>query len=249
MFRGVSSYSVAIAAAALFLLPACGSDSDSEESTTGAQGLTILDPAEPHFGKTHAEWGAAWWKWNYENPGPKHPLADATGADCDVNQPAEVFYLVGSTGGPVTRACTVPAGKALFFPLINMSADNAGVPTADQMTNAQLEEFATGAMDVVTLIELELDGKSVGSALADFSKYLGPVTPYAYTVPDTPDNFYRKVFGLDFAGAVDPSYSRGYWVMLAPPKAGKHTIHFKARAEPPGADPFELEVTYDLNVQ
>lgn len=248
MFRRSYLFPV-IAGAALFFLPGCGSDSDSDDGSGSSQALEILDPAQPHYGKTHAEWGAAWWKWNYENPGPKHPLGDTTGADCDVNQPAEVFYLVGSLGGAVTRTCTVPKGKALFFPLINVAADNAGVPVADQMTEEQLKEFAGGAMDVVTSIQLELDGKSAGATLADYSEYLGALTPFSYTVPDTADNFYRKVFGLDFAGKVDSAYTRGYWMMIAPPAAGAHTIHLKARAEPPGSDPFELEVTYNLTIQ
>lgn len=248
MFRHSCSFSTVIAGAALLLLPACGSDSESG-SSSGSQDLQILDPAQKHYGKTLGEWGAAWWKWNYENPGPKHPLTDDTGADCDVNQPADVFYLVGSLGSTVTRSCTVPEGKALLFPLINMAGDNAGVPTDQQMTDQQLKDFLDTMLGAVTLVELELDGKSLGATLPDYAEYLGPITPFSYTVPDTADNFYRKVFGVDFSGTVDPSFSKGYWVMLAPPKPGNHTIHFKARAEPDGADPFELEVTYNLTVQ
>ena len=53
---------------------------------------------------------------------PNNPLLDQTGAGWGWLNPAAVpvFFLVGVGSGSVTRnECTVPAGKVLFFPLIN----------------------------------------------------------------------------------------------------------------------------------
>jgi hypothetical protein len=213
-----------------------------------AASFEILDPSVPQFSKTYAEWGAEWWKWVYENPGPQHPLADTTGADCAVNQPTGMFFLAGTSGGVVTRTCTVPAGKPLFFPLINLAADNGGVPQADWMTDQALQDY-TKNIEGTTDLFLEIDGTVIGSTVAAFASYLTPMQKFAYTVPDTADNYYRKVGGTDFAGLVDPSYTRGYYIMLAPPPAGTHTIHFKAGVGEVDAGGFALEVTYNLTIQ
>src|SRR5689334_20097251 len=106
---------------------ACGSD-DKETSS-----LDLLDPSAVHYGKTYAEWSASWV--SYANsvapPDCVSPMLDATGASCTLYQDPQspVFFLVGNWGGVSRRTeCVVPSGKALFFPLVNVWADNAGVP-------------------------------------------------------------------------------------------------------------------------
>ena len=78
------------------------------------------------YGRTYGEWSAAWWQWSLAIPVANHPLFDKGG--CNVGQSGPVWFLGGkvcSTGDPTcdsssaTRTCTVPAGKALFFPLLN----------------------------------------------------------------------------------------------------------------------------------
>jgi hypothetical protein len=214
-----------------------------------ASAVEVLDPKQDHYGKTFSEWGAEWWKWVYENPGPNHPLADTTGQYCDTNQPSNMFFLAGTSGGSVTRNCTLPATKPVFFPLINMAADNGGVAPDASSTEQELQDFINGAIASVNLLELQIDGTSVGSSVSDFSDYLTATQKFSYTVPDTTDNYYRKVLSTDFSGLVDPSFSKGYFVMLAPLSKGAHTIHFKAAAGDQDAGGFSLEVTYNLTVQ
>src|SRR6266700_1791762 len=92
------------------------------------------------FGKNYGEWSHAWWLWEYSIPAPNNPVLDTTGANCDVGQSGQVWFLAGSfTSGTITRTCTVPHGKALFFPIFNSENDNIGVTpplTADQLRAA-----------------------------------------------------------------------------------------------------------------
>jgi len=79
------------------------------------------------FGKTYSEWAAAWQEWSLSIPASKHPLFN--NGDCSTGQKGidgkmgPVFFLGGGYAGPsgaVKRTCTVPAGKALFFPIVNV---------------------------------------------------------------------------------------------------------------------------------
>ena len=50
-----------------------------------------------------------------------NPLTDQTGQFGAVNQPiGNVWFLAGNGGGATVRTVTIPAGKALFFPVANV---------------------------------------------------------------------------------------------------------------------------------
>src|SRR5438128_11079777 len=69
------------------------------------------------FGKTYAEWSAAWWQWSlgisvHKPPfsdNINHPLFDTTGAQCSVGQTGPVWFLGGAfseNGAPATKTIT-----------------------------------------------------------------------------------------------------------------------------------------------
>src|SRR6185437_3171085 len=71
-------------------------------------------------GKSYNQLAVAWWQYVLGQPAATNPLQDTTGAHCATGQTGPVFFLAGTSGsGTVTRQCTVPAGKQLFFPLLN----------------------------------------------------------------------------------------------------------------------------------
>jgi len=75
----------------------------------------------PPLGNTYAQLSAKWWRYVLSFPAATNPLLDPTGADCAAGQQGKVFFLVGSFIGPVVREeCIVPAGAALFFPVIDI---------------------------------------------------------------------------------------------------------------------------------
>src|SRR5262245_47401786 len=72
--------------------------------------------ASPH-GKTYGEWAAEHSRWLWPIPLGVNPGRDLDGSQCAINQDGPVWFLAGTFGGSVSRNCTIPAGKAIFFPL------------------------------------------------------------------------------------------------------------------------------------
>src|SRR5437762_12394565 len=61
-----------------------------------------------------------WWQWALETPASENPLTDTTGQFGAVNQSGRVWLLAGNPSGTTVRTITVPSGKALFFPILNV---------------------------------------------------------------------------------------------------------------------------------
>src|SRR5262245_30922229 len=84
----------------------------------------VLPPHSEAFGKTYAEWSVRWWRWLLSQPFDSNPTIDTSGTDCANGQSGPVWFLAGSpVKSAITRACDVPAGKAVLFPIINYEND------------------------------------------------------------------------------------------------------------------------------
>ncbi len=243
------SVAVQISALALvFLTSACSSTAANSKQDT----VDVLDPTQPQFGNSYAGWGSALWQWFYQMQMPASgecidPLTDPTGASCAFGQDpsSPVFFLTGNTGGTVVRtACVVPAGKAVFFPIFDVAADNGGVPPAAVLTPTQLHDTIQSEIDSLLLTNLTaiVDGKE----LADIARFKVNATEFSYTVPPEPNTY--SCGGVSFSGPVDPSYQGGYYVMLPAFAPGAHEIHFTAR-EVVQPEDFVVDVTFDFSVE
>ncbi len=200
----------------------------------------IAPPNSSMYGLTYSGWAAAWWTWALETPGSVNPLTDFTGVNATQNQSGPVWFLAGVWGaeGPVTRQCTIPAGKGLFFPFVNSFIGNAGWAPEDDINaivadwRAQLQEQINGATDLAC----EVDGIPVKNlpAYREQSAIFSPVFPE--------DN----LFGIpELAQYTDwVMVDEGYYLLLAPLSKGQHTIHFHAQL---GSNP-PMDVTYHLTV-
>ena len=76
--------------------------------------------------KTYEQWSAAWWQWVMTVPYSLNPITQAGNkVDCRIFQDpfSPVFFLTGNSGFADTRSCTVPAGKPIFFPVVNVLND------------------------------------------------------------------------------------------------------------------------------
>ena len=198
-------------------------------------------PLNSHsHGNTYGEWSARWWQWLLSIPEAANPNLDTTGANCAEGQVGQVWFLAGSFDStPVTRDCTIPTGRALFFPILNTvfgagvgdcEPSNPGVPCD---VNA-LRALAAAPLDNPITLEASIDGVE----LKDLINYRVQSPVFSLTFPA------GAVFGLP-SGTFTPQVSDGYWLMLAPLSAGTHTIHFKGVR----TDGFELEVTYNLTIK
>ncbi|PYJ19840.1 MAG: hypothetical protein DME99_11560, partial [Verrucomicrobia bacterium] len=117
-------------------------------SQVGATGQRNPNPRviPPHgrpYGLSYGEWGAQWWRWAYSFPAAQFPPLQAGEVDCSLGQSGSVWFLAGTAGqGPVTRSCTIPAGKALFFPIISYLNDYpCPDPNFQPPPGQTLEEF------------------------------------------------------------------------------------------------------------
>jgi hypothetical protein len=139
---------------------------------------------------------------------------------------------------------TVPTGKALFFPIVNVLRASpeaiirgGGDPTG--MTHEEQEAFlrnlANANIDSASGLAAYVDGV----ALQDLFDYRAESPPGGFVLHIPEGSFVSRSYA---PGDHDPAVADGYWLMLAPLSKGEHQIHFSA------AGPVNLDVTYDLSV-
>lgn len=173
-------------------------------------------------GRSKAELSADWWKWAMASAEEVNPVRDRTGAHCAVGQRGGVWFLAGGFGSSrIHRNCVVPAGKYVFFPIINMAywpSDEANGYTCE-------EAQANAAVNNETALYLfaELDGVAVQAP-----KQFRVRTTQCFDV-------FEWMPAADKPYYAYPSASDGYWVLLRPLAAGRHTLRFGGRYNNPGA--------------
>ncbi len=205
-------------------------------------GAIVIPPWLRLFGKSYGEWGAEWWRWAMSIPFGSNPILDETGASCSVEQSGPVWFLAGSSGSVVTRSCTIPFGKVIFFPVLNYLADYPCPPEFgfEPAPGQDLDEFLTQSakdiIDQVDQLSVEIDGKAV----SDPFRYRGASGPITFTGDPSLSAWDPCVTGTEQNAASD-----GYWIMLPPLRRGQHTIRFTGGVSAFG---FSLDVTYNINV-
>jgi hypothetical protein len=197
------------------------------------------------YGKSYGQWGAAWWTWALSFPSDRSPIQDTTGELGSQGQSGPVWFLAGTGGGAVERTITIPTGKGVFFPLLNVINDYpCPDPNFQPGPGQTLEEFLTeGAaffVDHATELSLEVDGVPVKNPF----NYRAASGLFTFTGDPSLTSFDPCI-----TGEPQPAVTDGYWIMLRPLTPGKHTIHFVSKAEfPEFGFEFTVEVTYHLKV-
>jgi len=205
----------------------------ANRATTGENDNPGVFPLSQKVGgKSYAQWTAAWWQWALSPPKDKNPIVDNTGKFSEQGQAGPVWFLAGNFGGKLTRKCSVPAGKAVFFPVLNQ----LGHDRFDMAEEKDLRAFAKIVADSAQGLEVIVDGKP----LKNVKQYRVESPLFVLHGPAKAE---EEVFP-GIAGK-HKSVSDGYWVMLKPLAPGAHVIRFKGRFE---ATPLNLDVTYELTV-
>jgi hypothetical protein len=182
--------------------------------------------------KTYAEWAAAWWQWGLGIKKDKNPITDKTGEFAGEGQSGPVWFLAGNFGGETKRTCSIPAGKALFFPVVNQGPGGSPERADEKKLSAIAKELMDTAEDLQVIVD---------------DKPLKDVVKYRVASPLFTLNGLEKA-----ADAVVPNasgtckmVSDGYWIMLKPLDKGEHTLRIKGKVKKTG---FSLDVTYKLTV-
>lgn len=200
----------------------------------GAGQPRIFPPQSRPYGKSYGQWSALWWQWVSQFPVPESPLF---GSRCpDVGQSGEVWFLAGTSEGTVVRACTVPAGKALFFPVANTVSWNS---PGESYTEQELGDRAAQLLELAKELACTIDG----TAVKDLDRFRVLSPAFDLHLPE--NNIHGEV-----PGDYSPAVSDGWWIMLEPLPQGQHEIHFYVVFQTKAGDLIgEVDVTYHLTVR
>ena len=182
----------------------------------------LIPPAKTIAGATQEEWSKRWWHWATSFDDEDSPVADTDGRLCASGQSGPVWFLAGTYGTKRTvRSCRLPAGKTLFFPLINFIAFP---PEDEREACASLMLRAEALTDAPAALVLELNGKRFDSLAAHRQATKG-----CFLVSPDDDA---------------PAAGNGYYVALGPLKRGRYTLNFGAILPS-----MSQAVTYTLDVR
>jgi hypothetical protein len=182
-----------------------------------ALNLDILyDRNEQPFGQSWEEWAALWCRWMFSIPKKMNPTLDISGKYCSINQNNEnAWFLTGTYGNinPVKRKCSIPAGKAIFFPILQK--EDSFAEDADLKIESELIRRSTDAINELIYMQASLDGVRIPH-LADY-RVLSKVFDLEIPV----GNLY------DLKPGLTRSVCDGYWLFLKPLEVGTHHIGFE----------------------
>src|SRR5262249_49402845 len=127
-----------------------------------ANGIKVLEPGVKHFGKSYNELAGDWWNWAVQFPLATNPILEDGAVDCTRGQRGAIWFLAGNFGGTSVRECTIPGGKALFFPINNFVSwkpeDGNDVDAVRAKSNTTL--------NTVTFLEVIIDGVVIADPFA-----------------------------------------------------------------------------------
>ena len=106
----------------------------------------VAPPQSMPYGKSYSEWSMAWWLYADYLPLSVNPFGHGT--DGTINQSGPVWFLGGTfTGDNTVREITVPAGKALFFPVMDAECSTIEGDPFHGGNEAELRACAKGWAD------------------------------------------------------------------------------------------------------
>jgi hypothetical protein len=196
--------------------------------------VDVYPPSAQPYGRSFGEWTAAWWQWAISMPITANPLMET--AECDAGQSGPVWFLGGSfVNATTTRECTLPSGRAILLPVLNVECSTVEAPPFYGADEAELRACVAPLMDAVTDLHATIDGEAV----EDLAAYRVQSPLYSFSAPA--DNV------LFVPGPVSgQSVSDGYWLFIPPLSAGQHTLRFGGTIPLFG---LTLDVTYNVTVR
>ena len=227
----------------------------------GGRSVEPFDPGLKVFGKTYSEWAEAWTDWAYSYPFATSPILDEDGSYCAQGQKGKVWFLAGSFFNevpyPYERHCTIPPGKALFFPIVNTltfkpefpdpesgNAHCLGYETDIEQTRCDiytdlLKYGPDPDAETLPVLRVEVNG----TAIADPFGYRVESAPGGYTFQLLKGSILEEV---GYTPGPRPSaIAGGYWVMLPPLGPRENQVHIYAK----NTSGEVLDVTYHITTR
>ncbi len=189
----------------------------------------VAPPQSMAYGKSYSEWSMAWWVYAINLPLDENPFGHGT--DGTIGQSGPVWFLGGTfVGSPSTieRTLTIPAGTALFFPVMDVECSTIETPESGfhGSNEAELRACAKGWADqqgagVFGPLFCKVDGVELKNLTA--YRFATPLMYFVLPAMDADNN----IFYMPIAeGQEVYSVGDGYYILLNPLAIGEHTIEF-----------------------
>lgn len=197
----------------------------------------IFPPDSKPYGLTYDEHAQNFWKWLLSIPASDSPMDDTKGDKCTVGQTdtnSSVFYL-GPGEGKIERTCTVPAGKGLLVPVMEVEQSDKEIPGASVEI---LTDAAKKDQDSVNSLYLKIDNEEY--TYDDLLKYrIQPTEPFQVIFPD------NGIFGVA-EGGPSQVVADGWYIITEPLAPGNHTVHFRSSLSCPDVGCVEPAFAMDV---
>ncbi|MGC2575173.1 MAG: hypothetical protein WA364_27010 [Candidatus Nitrosopolaris sp.] len=210
----------------------------------GLSSVNILPPGGKPYGLPYAEQIKNFWKWSIGIPAKDNPVNDPTGEKCEVgqNSSSPLFYLSFNNGGFSQRTCKVPAGKALFIPVLESEVSQKEFPKAQ--TDQDLSKATALDAGSANSLYFKIGDKEYN--YQDLLKYRTHTDAFNLNFAN------NGLFGI-IQGGPTRAVADGYYVMTEPLAKGTYPIHIKASLiclQPDCVDPnFAKDITYTVIAQ
>lgn len=204
---------------------------------------SIIPPNAKVQGLSYAEWSARWWQWALELHVPGHPALSCPDS-ISAGQSGQVWFLAS---GPSECAGMVPAGTALFIPLVNVECSSLEPPAEGFYGGSEADQRSCAKFWADHIVKASLFCEIDGAAATNLSRYRFASPQIEFVAPSP------WLFGE--VGGPGTSVGDGYFVLLHPLSKGQHTVRFGgdfhfsiAEGDEFDAD-FGFDTTYHLNVK
>ena len=207
----------------------------------------VLAPNATLGGLKYGDWSVKWWQYAFSL---------TTFDNCPAEPSGQMWFLAGTTGGPATRSCTVPAGKNIMFPIFNVEQSVVEANQANKQTKGATtctvgttpirginDNLITGtdypalsscAQAIAQHALLTKQGASLeatvdGTALKNLTNYEAATPSPLFPFTTVKGNPFGLCPALGPCPLTSSAVADGFWIILDPPlSAGKHTIDFAA---------------------
>ena len=168
-------------------------------------------------------WSAEWWKWLLAISDNINPVHDTSGDLQSIGQPhPDVFFLAGTHSKSADRTVHIPQDRAIFFPVMTMSASESEFP--NRHTENDLRLYAEQGDQIndmqVTFEGKPLEGPSINKIILDriiLEKYKVMSPLFQVILPENNIHLYA-------AAGETRVVSHGYWVFIKALELGEYTL-------------------------
>jgi hypothetical protein len=209
-------------------------------------GAGVVPSSQRCDNRTYAQLSASFWQYALAQPASTSPILGSAGTNCQLGQSGSVFFLAGRfDDASAVRTCTVPSGKALYFPLISII--DVSTPPGFCTRIPDLGAIAVCAPE--SPAKLLADVKPIEDSAVGLNASLDgqPLSPSGFRVQSGAFSVFLpadNVFGI-LPKQAYMAVADGYYLLLAPLPAGTHTLVFGG-ATP--ANQFAQNISYTLTV-